>query len=367
GYCSGIENYSRYFDRRKPGSRPFCLLDYFPHDYLMVIDESHATIPQVHAMFGGDRSRKENLVAYGFRLKAAMDNRPLKFEEFEALQQQVLYVSATPADFEIEKSGGHQVLQVLRPTGLLDPKIEVRPTTNQIDDLVEEIQLRVEANQRVLITTLTKRMAEELSKFLVRIQIKATYLHSEVDTLDRVDILQNLRTGDIDVIVGVNLLREGLDLPEVSLVIILDADKQGFLRSQRALIQTVGRAARHIDGKALFYADDMSDAMKATIDETNFRREAQKSYNKKHHITPQAIKKSLEHVISRKNQIDIDSQKKVDEIEQLKNENLSPSQIEKKIKQHTRLMNKASKELDFPEAARQRDYVEQLKNKLNKI
>ncbi|MCY4299286.1 MAG: excinuclease ABC subunit UvrB [Flavobacteriaceae bacterium] len=367
GYCSGIENYSRYFDRRKSGSRPFCLLDYFPHDYLMVIDESHATIPQVHAMFGGDRSRKENLVAYGFRLKAAMDNRPLKFEEFEALQQQVLYVSATPADFEIEKSGGHQVLQVLRPTGLLDPKIEVRPTTNQIDDLVEEIQLRVEANQRVLITTLTKRMAEELSKFLVRIQIKATYLHSEVDTLDRVDILQNLRTGDIDVIVGVNLLREGLDLPEVSLVIILDADKQGFLRSQRALIQTVGRAARHIDGKALFYADDMSDAMKATIDETNFRREAQKSYNKKHHITPQAIKKSLEHVISRKNQIDIDSQKKVDEIEQLKNENLSPSQIEKKIKQHTRLMNKASKELDFPEAARQRDYVEQLKNKLNKI
>ncbi len=366
GYCSGIENYSRYFDRRKPGSRPFCLLDYFPDDYLMVIDESHVTIPQVHAMFGGDRSRKENLVAYGFRLRAAMDNRPLKFEEFEALQQQVLYVSATPADFEIEKSDGHQVLQVLRPTGLLDPKIEVRPTTNQIDDLVEEIQLRVEANQRILITTLTKKMAEELSKFLARIQIKATYLHSEVDTLDRVEILQNLRTGDVDVVVGVNLLREGLDLPEVSLVVILDADKQGFLRSKRALIQTVGRAARHINGKAIFYADFISDAMKATIDETNFRRNAQKLYNKKNNITPQAIKKSLEHVLTRRNQTDTDAQKKVDEIEQLKNQNLSKSQLEKKINQHTRLMNKASKALDFPEAARQRDLVAQLKNDLNK-
>ena len=364
GYCSGIENYSRYFDQRLPGSRPFCLLDYFPDDYLMVIDESHVTIPQVHAMFGGDRSRKENLVEYGFRLKAAMDNRPLKFEEFEALQQQVLYVSATPADFEIQKSDGHQVLQVLRPTGLLDPEIEVRPTTNQIDDLVEEIQLRVEANQRVLITTLTKKMAEELSKYLVRIRIKATYLHSEVDTLKRVDILQNLRLGHIDVVVGVNLLREGLDLPEVSLVVILDADKQGFLRSQRALIQTVGRAARHIDGKAIFYADYISDAMKATIDETNFRRETQKIYNKKNNITPQAIKKSLENVITKRHQIDTDAQRKLDEIEHFKNENLSKNQLEKKIKQHTRLMNKASKQLNFPEAAVQRDIVEKLKTDL---
>ena len=366
GYCTGIENYSRYFDRRPPGSRPFCLLDYFPEDYLMVIDESHVTIPQVRAMYGGDRSRKENLVQYGFRLKAAMDNRPLKFEEFETLQAQVLYVSATPADYEITQSRGHQVLQVLRPTGLLDPIIEVRPTKNQIDDLVEEIQLRIEKDQKILITTLTKKMAEELSKFLSRIQIKASYLHSEVDTLDRVDIIQNLRSGAIDVLVGVNLLREGLDLPEVSLVVILDADKQGFLRSQKALIQTVGRAARHIEGKAIFYADSISKAMESTIDETNFRRRAQTIYNQKNNITPKAIQKSLENVLSRKHQLADLTQNKIEEIENLKTQNLSVEQIKKKIKQHVRLMNKASKELDFPQAALQRDLIEELKSQLAK-
>jgi len=324
------------------------------------------TIPQVRAMYGGDRSRKENLVQYGFRLKAAMDNRPLKFQEFETLQAQVLYVSATPADYEITQSRGHQVLQVLRPTGLLDPIIEVRPTKNQIDDLVEEIQLRIEKDQKILITTLTKKMAEELSKFLSRIQIKASYLHSEVDTLDRVDIIQNLRSGAIDVLVGVNLLREGLDLPEVSLVVILDADKQGFLRSQKALIQTVGRAARHIEGKAIFYADSISKAMESTIDETNFRRRAQTIYNQKNNITPKAIQKSLENVLSRKHQLADLTQNKIKEIENLKTQNLSVEQIKKKIKQHVRLMNKASKELDFPQAALQRDLIEELKSQLAK-
>ncbi|HKJ07299.1 MAG TPA: excinuclease ABC subunit UvrB, partial [Flavobacteriaceae bacterium] len=275
GYCSGIENYSRYLDGRLPGTRPFCLLDYFPDDYLMVIDESHVTIPQVHAMYGGDRSRKENLVEYGFRLPAAMDNRPLKFEEFEALQNQVIYVSATPADYELQKTEGVFVEQVIRPTGLLDPEIEVRPSLNQIDDLIEEIQIRVEKDERILVTTLTKRMAEELTKYLSRIQIRCRYIHSDVDTLERVEIMQDLRKGLFDVLIGVNLLREGLDLPEVSLVAILDADKEGFLRSNRSLTQTIGRAARHVEGKAIMYADKITNSMQLTIDETNRRREKQ--------------------------------------------------------------------------------------------
>ena len=282
GYCSGIENYSRYLDGREPGTRPFCLLDYFPDDYLMVVDESHVTISQVHAMYGGDRSRKENLVEYGFRLPAAMDNRPLKFEEFEGLQNQVLYVSATPADYELKKTEGVFVEQIIRPTGLLDPIIEVRPSLNQIDDLIEEIQQRIEKDERTLVTTLTKRMAEELTKYLLRVQIRTRYIHSDVDTLERVEIMQDLRKGLFDVLVGVNLLREGLDLPEVSLVAIIDADKEGFLRSNRSLTQTVGRAARNINGKAIMYADTITKSMQKTIDETNYRREKQIAYNKKH-------------------------------------------------------------------------------------
>ena len=281
GYCSGIENYSRYLDGREPGSRPFCLLDYFPDDYLMVIDESHITISQVHAMYGGDRSRKENLVDYGFRLPAAMDNRPLKFEEFEAIQNQVIFVSATPADYELKQTQGVYVEQVIRPTGLLDPIIEIRPSINQIDDLVEEIQLRVEKDERILVTTLTKRMAEEMAKYLTRIAVKCRYIHSDVDTLERVEIIQNLRKGIFDVLIGVNLLREGLDLPEVSLAAILDADKEGFLRSARSLTQTVGRAARNLNGKAIMYADKVTKSMQKTIDETNYRREKQIIYNKK--------------------------------------------------------------------------------------
>ncbi len=280
GYCSGIENYSRYLDGRLPGTRPFCLLDYFPKDYLMVVDESHVTVSQVHAMYGGDRSRKENLVEYGFRLPAAMDNRPLKFEEFEAMQNQVIYVSATPADYELEKSEGVYVEQIIRPTGLLDPIIEVRPSLNQIDDLIEEIQQRVELDERVLVTTLTKRMAEELTKYLAKVAIRCRYIHSEVDTLERVEIMQDLRKGLFDVLIGVNLLREGLDLPEVSLVAILDADKEGFLRNTRSLTQTVGRAARNINGKAIMYADKITASMQKTIDQTNYRREKQINYNK---------------------------------------------------------------------------------------
>ncbi|MDT0651373.1 excinuclease ABC subunit UvrB, partial [Autumnicola edwardsiae] len=279
GYCSGIENYSRYLDGRKPGTRPFCLLDYFPDDYLMVVDESHVTIPQVHAMYGGDRSRKETLVDYGFRLPAAMDNRPLKFEEFEALQNQVIYVSATPADYELQKTEGVYVEQVIRPTGLLDPVIEVRPSLNQIDDLIEEIHIRVEKDERVLVTTLTKRMAEELTKYLTRIDIRCRYIHSDVDTLERVEIMQDLRKGIFDVLIGVNLLREGLDLPEVSLVAIIDADKEGFLRSNRSLTQTIGRAARHVEGKAILYADKITDSMQKTMDETEYRRQKQIDYN----------------------------------------------------------------------------------------
>lgn len=291
GYCSGIENYSRYLDGREPGTRPFCLLDYFPEDYLMVIDESHVTVSQVHAMYGGDRSRKENLVEYGFRLPAAMDNRPLKFEEFEALQNQVIYVSATPANYELEKSEGVVVEQVIRPTGLLDPIIEIRPTQNQVDDLMEEINKRVELDERVLVTTLTKRMAEELTKYLTKYGVRCRYIHSDVDTLERVQIMADLRTGLFDVLVGVNLLREGLDLPEVSLVAILDADKEGFLRSHRSLTQTVGRAARNINGLAIMYADKITDSMQLTIDETNRRREIQIKYNKDNNKTPQALNK----------------------------------------------------------------------------
>ncbi|GAL63037.1 excinuclease ABC subunit B [Algibacter lectus] len=292
GYCSGIENYSRYLDRRQPGTRPFCLLDYFPDDYLMVVDESHVTVSQVHAMYGGDRSRKENLVEYGFRLPAAMDNRPLKFEEFEAIQNQVIYVSATPADYELQKTDGVYVEQVIRPTGLLDPIIEIRPSLNQIDDLIEEIQIRVEKDERTLVTTLTKRMAEELTKYLDRIQIRCRYIHSDVDTLERVEIMQDLRKGLFDVLVGVNLLREGLDLPEVSLVAILDADKEGFLRSARSLTQTVGRAARNLNGRAIMYADKITKSMQKTMDETDYRREKQIAYNTKFNITPTALNKS---------------------------------------------------------------------------
>jgi len=298
GYCSGIENYSRYLDGRQPGTRPFCLLDYFPQDFLMVVDESHVTISQVHAMYGGDRSRKENLVEFGFRLPAAMDNRPLKFEEFEALQNQVIYVSATPADYELQKSEGIYVEQVIRPTGLLDPIIEIRPSLNQIDDLIEEIQLRCEADERVLVTTLTKRMAEELTKYLTKVSIRCRYIHSDVDTLERVEIMQDLRKGLFDVLIGVNLLREGLDLPEVSLVAILDADKEGFLRSHRSLTQTVGRAARNVNGKAIMYADKITNSMQKTIDETNYRREKQIAYNTLHGLLPKALNKSLGNALS---------------------------------------------------------------------
>ena len=294
GYCSGIENYSRYLDRREAGTRPFCLLDYFPKDYLMVVDESHVTISQVHAMYGGDRSRKENLVEYGFRLPAAMDNRPLKFEEFEALQNQVIYVSATPADYELQKTDGVYVEQIIRPTGLLDPIIEVRPSLNQIDDLIEEIQQRCELDERVLVTTLTKRMAEELTKYLTKVSIRCRYIHSEVDTLERIEIMQDLRKGLFDVLIGVNLLREGLDLPEVSLVAILDADKEGFLRSHRSLTQTIGRAARNLNGKAIMYADKITDSMQKTIDETNYRRTKQINFNTENNLVPQALNKKID-------------------------------------------------------------------------
>ncbi len=291
GYCSGIENYSRYLDRREAGTRPFCLLDYFPKDYLMVVDESHVTLSQVHAMYGGDRSRKENLVEYGFRLPAAMDNRPLKFEEFEAMQNQVIYVSATPADYELQKCDGVYIEQVIRPTGLLDPIIEIRPSLNQIDDLIEEIQARAEVDERVLVTTLTKRMAEELAKYLAKVSIRCRYIHSDVDTLERIEIMQDLRKGLFDVLIGVNLLREGLDLPEVSLVAILDTDKEGFLRSHRSLTQTIGRAARNLNGKAIMYADKITASMQKTIDETNYRRTKQVHFNTENNVIPMALNK----------------------------------------------------------------------------
>ncbi|WP_396188887.1 excinuclease ABC subunit UvrB [Flavobacterium sp.] len=364
GYCSGIENYSRYLDGRQAGTRPFCLLDYFPDDYLMVVDESHVTISQVHAMYGGDRSRKENLVEYGFRLPAAMDNRPLKFEEFEALQNQVLYVSATPADYELQKTGGEFVEQIIRPTGLLDPIIEVRPSANQIDDLIEEIQIRCEADERVLVTTLTKRMAEELAKYLTKVAIRCRYIHSDVDTLERVEIMQDLRKGLYDVLIGVNLLREGLDLPEVSLVAILDADKEGFLRSHRSLTQTVGRAARNVNGKAIMYADKITNSMQRTIDETNYRREKQMNYNLANNKTPQALNKSIENALTKSSIATYNYMDSPKVAAEPVLEYLSKPEIEKKIRELRKLMEKAAKELDFMQAAKFRDEIKSWQDKL---
>ncbi len=363
GYCSGIENYSRYLDGREPGTRPFCLLDYFPDDYLMVVDESHVTISQVHAMYGGDRSRKVNLVDYGFRLPAAMDNRPLKFEEFEELQNQVIFVSATPADYELHLSQGVFVEQVIRPTGLLDPIIEVRPSLNQIDDLVEEMQQRVEKDERTLVTTLTKRMAEELAKYLDRINIRCRYIHSDVDTLERVEIMQDLRKGIFDVLIGVNLLREGLDLPEVSLVAILDADKEGFLRSNRSLTQTVGRAARHLNGKAIMYADKITASMQKTIDETNYRREKQTAYNLEHNITPKALSKSLDSALAKNSVSTYHFEKEEMRAAEPDLEYLTKEQIEKMIREKRKSMEKAAKELDFMQAAKLRDEIKMLQEK----
>ncbi|WCM42874.1 excinuclease ABC subunit UvrB [Flavobacterium sp. CBA20B-1] len=362
GYCSGIENYSRYLDGREPGTRPFCLIDYFPKDYLMVIDESHVTVSQVHAMYGGDRSRKENLVEYGFRLPAAMDNRPLKFEEFEALQNQVLYVSATPADYELQKSEGIYVEQVIRPTGLLDPIIEVRPSQNQIDDLVEEIHQRVELDERVLVTTLTKRMAEELAKHFTKIGIRCRYIHSDVDTLERIEIMQDLRKGLFDVLIGVNLLREGLDLPEVSLVAILDADKEGFLRSNRSLTQTVGRAARNINGKAIMYADKITDSMKRTIDETTYRRSKQMAFNEKHGLKPKALNKKIEKSLADQFKT-YEQQTELKTVAEEETAYYSTKDIDKAIKDKRKEMEKAAKNLDFIQAAKLRDEIQNLTNK----
>jgi len=356
GYCSGIENYSRYFDGRQPGSRPYCLLDYFPDDYLMVIDESHVTIPQIRAMYGGDAARKLNLVEYGFRLPAAKDNRPLKFEEFESLTPQTIYVSATPADFELINSQGVIVDQLIRPTGLLDPVIEVRPSLNQIDDLMEEITVCTERNERVLVTTLTKRMAEELTDYLAKLGIKCNYIHSDVDTLDRVQIMEDLRKGIYDVLIGVNLLREGLDLPEVSLVAILDADKEGFLRSHRSLTQTAGRAARNLNGKVIMYADKMTDSMEKTIAETNRRREKQLAYNEANGITPTAIMKGVRNALSKSDQnayIEPDNSVSIaaDPVVQFMN----ITALEKAIQKTKKAMLDAAKNLEFLEAARLRD------------
>lgn len=372
GYCSGIENYSRYFDRRKPGARPFCLLDYFPDDYLMVIDESHVTIPQIRAMWGGDRSRKVNLVDYGFRLPSALDNRPLTFNEFESMLNQVIFVSATPADYELRKTEGVVVEQIIRPTGLLDPEISVRPSLNQIDDLMEEIDKRVERNERVLVTTLTKRMAEELTRFLERADIKCRYIHSEVKTLDRVEILRELRLGVFDVLVGVNLLREGLDLPEVSLVAILDADKEGFLRNERSLVQTIGRAARNEEGRVIMYADRITGSMQVAIDETNRRRSIQMDYNLKHNITPTTVLKSKESIMgqtkvadskksSRQYYVESDEQTVAADpvVAYMTKEQLTKLQL-----QTQKAMEKAAKELDFIEAARLRDEMLEIKKML---
>ncbi len=362
GYCSGIENYSRYLDGREAGTRPFCLLDYFPDDYLMVIDESHVTVPQVHAMYGGDRSRKENLVEFGFRLPAAMDNRPLKFEEFEALQNQIVFVSATPADYELQLSQGIIVEQVIRPTGLLDPIIEVRPSLNQIDDLLEEIQQRVEIDERTLVTTLTKRMAEELAKYLTRISVRCRYIHSDVDTLERVQIMQDLRKGVFDVLIGVNLLREGLDLPEVSLVAILDADKEGFLRSNRSLTQTVGRAARNLNGKAIMYADKVTESMQKTIDATNYRREKQIAYNLENNITPTALNKSLDNSLSKNSVSTYHFIKEELRAAEPDLDYLTKDQKEKLVREKRKAMEKAAKDLDFLQAAKLRDEIKSLQN-----
>ena len=359
GYCSGIENYSRYFDGRKPGTRPFCLLDYFPNDYLTIIDESHVTIPQVRAMYGGDRSRKENLVEYGFRLPAAMDNRPLKFEEFELLQNEVIYVSATPADYELEMSEGIITEQIIRPTGLLDPLIEIKPTKHQIDDLIDEIQKRVDKKEKILVTTLTKKMAEELSSFLTKIEVRSKYIHSDVDTIERVEIMQGLREDKFDVLIGVNLLREGLDLPEVSLVAILDADKEGFLRSHRSLTQTIGRAARHVNGIAILYADKITNSIKKTIDETNYRRKKQIEYNKKNGVVPKPIVKSIDNPLT-KRLLRNDNEEISETVIDFKIPNKSKD-FDKKIRELRREMEKSAKELDFKSAALYRDQIKKLK------
>ena len=375
GYCNGVENYSRFFDRREPGTRPFCLLDYFPNDFLCIIDESHQTIPQVSGMYGGDRSRKLILVDYGFRLPSALDNRPLNFNEFESMLNQTVYVSATPGDYESEKTGGIVVEQVVRPTGLLDPPIEIRPSVNQIDDLLDEIDKRVIKGDRVLVTTLTKRMAEEMDKYLHRINIKSKYIHSEIHTLDRIEILRELRLGEIDVLVGVNLLREGLDLPEVSLVAILDADKEGFLRNERSLTQTAGRAARNIDGLVIFYADKITMSMQKTIDETTRRREKQIQYNIEHNITPTTIKKSIEQIMGQTSVLDIKgttgSPYAIDDINTIAAEDQveykTIPQMEKAITQIKRMMEKAAKDLDFMEAARLRDEMFRMQKELKAL
>ena len=379
GYCNGVENYSRFFDRRNPGTRPFCLLDYFPKDFLLVLDESHQTIPQISGMYGGDRSRKLVLVDYGFRLPSALDNRPLNFHEFESMTGQTIYVSATPGDYELERTGGVVVEQVVRPTGLLDPPIEVRPSTNQIDDLLDEIDKRVTKGDRVLVTTLTKRMAEEMDKYLHRIDIKSKYIHSEVDTLERVEILRQLRLGEIDVLVGVNLLREGLDLPEVSLVAILDADKEGFLRNEKSLTQTAGRAARNVDGLVIFYADIMTESMQRTIDETNRRREKQIAYNLQHGITPRTVTKSKEQVFAQTSVLDIKGYNPTDPYAVAPDGELvlataeeqevyqTIPQLEKAIGRVKKEMEKAARDLDFMEAARLRDEMFGLQKKLKEM
>ena len=359
GYCSGIENYSRYIDGRKPGTRPFCLLDYFPDNYLMVVDESHVTLSQVHAMYGGDRSRKENLVEYGFRLPAAMDNRPLKYEEFENLQNQVIYVSATPSDYELTKTDGFYVEQILRPTGLLDPIIEIRPSENQIDDLIEEIQIRNEKNERTLVTTLTKKMAEELTKYLTRIDIRCRYIHSDIDTIERVEIIHELRKGMFDVLIGVNILREGLDHPEVSLVLILDADKEGFLRSARALTQTVGRAARNVNGMAIMYADRITKSMKKTIDETNYRRKKQLEYNKLNNITPSPLDKNIEDIFEKLEKNEKESNIKIDNLNIL-----NKDQLKSLIIKTRKEMEKAATDMNFIKAAFFRDEIKRIQNQI---
>ncbi|MBK7220014.1 MAG: excinuclease ABC subunit UvrB [Saprospiraceae bacterium] len=372
GYCSGIENYSRFFDGRKMGTRPFCQLDYFPDDYLMIIDESHVTLPQVRGMWGGDRARKLNLVNYGFRLPSAIDNRPLNFEEFESVVNQLVYVSATPGDYELEKSEGVVVEQIVRPTGLLDPPIDVRPSLNQIDDLINEIQQRIEINERILVTTLTKRMAEELTKYLTKLNIKVRYIHSEVDTLDRVEIIRDLRLGVFDVLVGVNLLREGLDLPEVSLVAVLDADKEGFLRNNRSLTQTAGRAARNVNGQVIFYADKITDSMQDTIDETNRRRAKQMEYNRIHNITPTTVGKTREEILAQKSILDVRGAKTKayiePEIESLAADPvlqyMNKDQIQKLVHETEAKMKQAAKDLDFISAAQYRDELLALKKKL---
>ena len=375
GYCPGIENYSRYFDGRAAGVRPFCLLDYFPKDFLLVVDESHVTLPQVHAMYGGDRSRKEALVEYGFRLPAAFDNRPLTFEEFERMTGQTIYVSATPADYELKKAGGVVVEQIIRPTGILDPVIEVVPSHNQIDHLVNEIHERMAEGERVLVTTLTKRMAEELTSYLTRIGIKCQYIHADVETLERIEIIDNLRQGVIDVLVGVNLLREGLDMPEVSLVAILDADKEGFLRSTRALIQTAGRAARNLNGKVIMYADTVTRSMQETIDTTNYRREKQLKYNEEHGITPQQIRKQSGSVLTETNRQprveretrETGEMKPLEMVAEMKTGYESKGELQRLLKQTKTAMQQAAKEMDFLEAARLRDEMFRIEERLKQF